>query len=442
MNMAREILMPKLGLTMAEGTVTKWFVEEGNNVKVGDKLFEVETDKLTNEIIADTEGIVRKIVVQAGETVPVKALIGVVADENEDISGIIGGNSGDKEEKKAANTADISDVEVGGVKSVRENYDYILATPYAKKLSYEKGIDLSEVEATGHSGVILAKDVERYQNDKPKIKATPAAKKMASENNIDLSGIEKHDRIKKADVEGYAARTKKAACSQPTETEKAVGMRRIIAERMRANWVATPMVTFNMEADMTEFIRLREKLKPLYAAEGLKLTYNHMIMKVLGKLLMKYRHLNASLEDDTITYHNYVNLGVAVDVEKGLMVPNVKGLETMTLKEIAEETETLIENARINKLNPDDLFNGTFTITNIGMFGMDSFTPIINRPEVAILGINRIVDKPVAIDKRVVVRPMMNLSLTTDHSLVDGALSAKFLSEIKEFIENPYLLID
>ncbi len=438
--MAREILMPKLGLTMAEGTVIKWFVEEGTNVKVGDKLFEVETDKLTNEIIADTEGIMRKIIVQAGETVPVKALIGVIADENEDISALIGDSSNDKKEEKAAEKAE--QAEVSETKSVREISGYILATPYAKKISSEKGIDLSEVDATGYNGVILAKDVEKYQDEMPRVKATPAAKKMASENNIDLSGIQKDERIRKADVEGYASRAKKTGYDQPTETEKAVGMRRIIAERMRANWVATPMVTFNMEVDMTEFIRLREKLKPSYAAEGLKLTYNHMLMKVLGKLLMKYRHLNASLEEDTITYHNYVNLGIAVDVEKGLMVPNVKGLESMTLREIAEETERLIEGARSNKLVPDDLSGGTFSITNIGMFGMDSFTPIINRPEVAILGINRIADKPVVVDKRIVVRPMMNLSLTTDHSLVDGALSAKFLSEIKQIIENPYLLID
>lgn len=440
--MAREIVMPKLGLTMVEGTVTKWFVEEGAEIKAGDKLAEVETDKLTNEIIADTEGILRKIVVQEGETVPVKELMAVIAGAEEDISAITGEQTGSKEEEKAEEKIEAPIEKEKEVKSAKDPFGYVLATPYAKKVSAEKGIDLSEVEATGYNGVILAKDVEKYQEDMPRIKATPAARKMAAENNIDLSGIEKEDRIRKSDVAGYASRAGKVVYDQPTETEKAVGMRKIIAERMRANWVATPMVTFNMEVDMTEFIRLREKLKPIYAEEGLKLTYNHMIMKVLGKLLMKYRHLNASLEGDTITYHNYVNLGVAVDVEKGLMVPNVKGLESMTLKEIAEETERLIENARTNKLNPDDLFNGTFSITNIGMFGMDSFTPIINRPEVAILGINRIADKPVVVDKRVVVRPIMNLSLTTDHSLIDGALSAKFLSEVKQIIENPYLLID
>jgi len=219
-------------------------------------------------------------------------------------------------------------------------------------------------------------------------------------------------------------------------------MRKIIAQRLKTTWAGTPMVTFNIEADMTELIALREKLKPIYNSEGLKLTYNHIIMKILSKLLIKYRYLNASFENDTIIYHNNVNLGVAVDVERGLIVPNVKAIEKMTLREISSETEKLIENARTNQLSPDDLIGGTFTITNIGMFGMESFTPIINKPEVAILGINTIADKPVVINKEITIRPMMNLSLTTDHSLIDGVLSAKFIREIKQIIENPYLLID
>ena len=218
-------------------------------------------------------------------------------------------------------------------------------------------------------------------------------------------------------------------------------MRKIIAQRLKTTWAGTPMVTFNMEADMTELINLREKLKPIYYEHGLKLSYNHIIMKILSILLIKYRDLNASFEDDTIIYHNNVNLGIAVDVERGLIVPNVKAIEKMTLREISSLTEKLIDNARTNKLNPDDLTAGTFTITNIGMYGMESFTPIINKPEVAILGINRIADKPVVINKEIKISPLMNLSLTTDHSLVDGALSARFLKEVVDMIENPYLLI-
>lgn len=440
--MAREILMPKLGLTMVEGTIIKWFKHEGDYVKVGDKLFEVETDKLTNEIEADTEGIVKKLFISEGQSAPVKTLIGIIAKEDEDITLLLGRKS---EETKADTTKEeIKKLSPDDV-FLNNGLDYVLATPYAKKLAYERGIDLRSIEATGYNGVVVAKDVDRLRTEETIIKATPVAKKMAAEYGIKLSEINKETRINKDDVQIlYNSKTPaiKAKETELSETENASGMRKIIAQRMKINWTGTPMVTFNMEVDMTELVLVREKLKPEYMKEGIKLTYNHLIMKILSKLLVKYKYLNASFENETIINHNYVNIGVAVDIEKGLLVPNVKGIDKKTLKEIAKETEQLVEAARNNRLNPDNLAGGTFTITNIGMLGMDSFTPIINKPEVAILGINRIVEKPIVVDKQIVIRSMMNLSLTTDHSLVDGALSARFLSEIKKMIENPYLLID
>ncbi len=283
---------------------------------------------------------------------------------------------------------------------------------------------------------MLSKDVKQFKEER--IKATPTAVKMAEDKGIDLADIYNGNRITKSDILAFEERQ---ISENSTEVVKTSNMRKIIAQRLKTTWAGTPMVTFNMEADMTELINLREKLKPIYYEHGLKLSYNHIIMKILSILLIKYRDLNASFEDDTIIYHNNVNLGIAVDVEKGLIVPNVKAIEKMTLREISSLTEKLIDNARTNKLNPDDLTAGTFTITNIGMYGMESFTPIINKPEVAILGINRIADKPVVINKEIKIRPIMNLSLTTDHSLVDGALSARFLKEVVDMIENPYLLI-
>lgn len=432
--MVREILMPKLGLTMVEGTVIQWFANEGDRINVGDRLLEVETDKLTNEIIADSEGILKSILVKAGESAEVQALIGIIASEGEDISSLQEGHSKDKEEVITQGT---NETAVKADAKVSNDSGYTVATPYAKRRAAERGIDLSSVTATGYKGVILAKDVEGYESDEIKIKVTPTARKMAEDKGINLADIYNGTKIRKADIVAIEEKQ-----SIEGETEKAGSMRKIIAQRMKASWAGTPMVTFNMEADMTELINLRERLKPVYGREGLKLTYNHIIIKILSKLLVKYRYLNASFEDDTIIYHNHVNLGVAVDVEKGLMVPNVKGAEKMTLREIAAETERIIEEARTNRLSPDYLSGGTFTITNLGMFGMESFTPIINKPEVAILGINKIMEKPVAVNGQVVIRPMMNLSLTTDHSLVDGALSAKFLREIVDIIENPYLLLD
>lgn len=439
--MAREILMPKLGLTMVEGTIINWFINEGDYVKIGDKLFEVETDKLTNEIYADTNGFIRKVLIKEGQSAPVKALIGIIAEKEEDISNLLGS----VQEEIKTEAVESPEVELLQDDVQQSGSEYVLATPFAKKLASKEGFDLRNITATGYKGILVSKDVDAFKSKEVAIKATPVAKKMASEYGIDLSEINKETRINKDDVQALYNKKMAAAkvnAEESIETEKASSMRKIIAQRMKTNWAGTPMVTFNMEADMTELILVREKLKPVFTKEGIKLTYNHLIMKILSRLLVKYRFLNASLENETIIYHNYVNLGVAVDVERGLMVPNVKGIDKKSLKEIAQETEQLIEDARINKLNPDNLTGGTFTITNIGMFGMDSFTPIINKPEVAILGINRIVDKPVVVNKQIVIRPMMNLSLTTDHSLVDGALSAKFLNEIKEMIENPYLLIN
>lgn len=433
--MARELVMPKLGLTMTQGTVTKWYFNEGDSVNEGDILYEVETDKLTNKIAADTKGVLRKIFVHAGETVPVKSLIGIIGDEDEDISGLISqtkkpdDENGPKTAEEAPTAPEKEEVSV-------KKSDYILATPYAKKLAHERNLDLSKINPTGFKGVILARDVEQYKETK--VKATPTARKMAEQRGIDLADIYEGARIRKSDI---LALEEKQGAADSIDVQEASTMRKIIAQRLKTTWAGTPMVTFNMEADMTELIALREKLKPIYFRDGLKLTYNHIIMKILSKLLIKYKDLNASFEDDKIIYHNNVNLGIAVDVQGGLLVPNVKGIEKMTLMEIASKTERLIENARTNQMNPDDLTGGTFTISNIGMFGMDSFTPIINKPEVAILGINKIADKAVVINKEITIRPVMNLSLTTDHSLVDGALSARFLKEIVDMIENPYLLL-
>ena len=432
--MARELVMPKLGLTMTEGTIIKWFFNEGDSINEGDVLYEVETDKLTNEVTADTGGILRKIIVHEGEAAPVKSLVGVIADEKEDISNIIGDAAANNESEPALEVVE-TNIKAEEDVIVNKN-DYILATPYAKKLANDRNIDLSKINPSGYNGVMLSKDVKQFKEEK--IKATPTAVKMAENKGIDLADIYNGNRITKSDILAFEGRQ---ISEDSTEVVKTSNMRKIIAQRLKTTWAGTPMVTFNMEADMTELINLREKLKPIYYEDGLKLSYNHIIMKILSILLIKYRDLNASFEDDTIIYHNNVNLGIAVDVEKGLIVPNVKAIEKMTLREISSLTEKLIDSARTNKLNHNDLAAGTFTITNIGMYGMESFTPIINKPEVAILGINRIADKPVVINKEIKIRPMMNLSLTTDHSLVDGALSARFLKEVVDMIENPYLLI-
>ena len=432
--MAREILMPKLGLTMLKGKLMRWHVKEGDEIHVGDALFDVETDKLTNTIDADTEGVLVKIFLMEGETASVKDLIGIIAQVDENVDEILvkyNKNTDEDREDKSEVVKNKKSVIKDGV---RDN-GFIKATPYARKIAKEKGIDLSLIQGSGKFEEIVVRDIDEF---KGKIKATPTARVIAAENNINLNEIDKKGRIYKADVYRLIDRKSEELDIEYVEVSE---MRKIISQRMKENCATIPMVTYNMEVDMTEFIALRKKLKPFFEEKGLKLTYNHMVMKIAAKVLGEFRELNAYFDGEKIEYHKYVNMGIAVRHGDELLVPNVKNLEKLDLYKISEATEEIIQNAREGGLKYDDLTNGTFTITNIGMFEVDSFNPIINKPEVAILGLNRIVKKAIIIEDEVCARSMMNLSLTTDHSIIDGAKSSEFLRTIKRMIENPFLLL-
>lgn len=435
--MAKLIVMPKLGLTMIEGKLSKWHKKEGDEVKKGDVLCEIETDKITNTVEATEDGVLRKVFLSQGSKAPVSAPIGIVAGADDDISSLIPDGvaveqtSNDKVEEKKVEDKKVKETEI-------IHGDYIRATPYAKKIAKEKNIDLSEVVGTGENGRLLAKDILSF--DPGKVKISPVAAKMAKDLGVDINTIDSSGRIMKNDIL-REARSKDYAMVETVETIEASTMRKVIAERMHASWMTSPRVTYNLEVDVTSIKDMRNRLKISFEKDNLKLSYNHIIMKIVAKALMEYPYLNGSFDGEEITIHNYVNMGLAVDVPGGLLVPNVKGIHNMDLKEISLETENLIEEAKSGNVNPDNLAGGTFTITNIGMFGIDSFSPVINQPEVAILGINRMVDKPVVIDGQILIRPMMNLSLTADHRLVDGAMAARFLARVKEIIENPYLLL-
>lgn len=440
--MAKLLVMPKLGLTMVEGKVSKWHKKEGDEVKKGDVLFEVETDKITNHIEADQDGVIRKIFVNEGEKAKVAAPVAILAGRDEDISSLL-------QEAGVEITENLKEEKGHDVKEVKEythvrkDGEYIRATPYAKYLAREKSIDLSKVKGTGEDGRIVARDVLNYAEE-VKIKISPVAAKMAEEYGVDITQVDAKGRIMKEDILAAIDVNKIEALKEEVKAKVEIvtpnTMRKIIAQRMLESWTTTPRVTYNMEVDMTNTIDFRNKLKDSFTKAGAKLTYNHILMKIASKVLLEYPYLNASFNGEVIELHNYVNIGLAVDVGDGLLVPNVKNVHEKPLLDIALETEALIKNAREGKLSPDDLAGGTFTITNIGMYGIDSFSPIINKPEVAILGVNRIAEKPVVINGQIVIRPMMNLSLSADHRLVDGAMAAKFLVRFKEILENPYLL--
>ena len=304
-------------------------------------------------------------------------------------------------------------------------------------------MDVSEISATGYKGVVVAKDVAAYEAG-PRVKATPVAAKMAAELGVDAAalGTDGH-RVTKADV---AAAVTPAAAPQAAESEdktiKVGPMRRAIAANMTKSWTTSPRVTFTRPVDATAMKELRSKINASLKDKGVKVSYNHIIMKVCAKALAEYPEINASFADNIMTLHGHVNIGLAVaKADGGLVVPNLKDCDKKSLYEIAVETDKLVADAKSGKLSMDSMTGGTFTITNLGNYGLTAFSPIINQPELAILGVCAMVDTPVVVDGQIVIRPIMNLSLTADHRVVDGVQAAAFLQRIDELLENPILLL-
>lgn len=405
--MATVVTMPKLGLTMTEGSVSKWHKKEGERVEKGEIIAEVATDKINYELEAPESGVLRKILIGPDAKVPVTAPIAIIAEADEDISGLM--------PKGTAGAAPATQAEVKAppapVAAQAPATQAIKASPAAKKLAKDHGVDLSLVTGTGPGGRIVEKDVEDY--------------------------IERQ----KVGAVKPAAGLKETPPATPAKRVPLVGMRKVIAQRMSESWHTSPMVTLNSEADANNLKLLRSNLRSAFESKGVNLSYNHILLKICAQALTEFPLFNARLEGDEVILQDEVNIGLAIALEDGLIVPAVKNVARKGLFQIAVETEELIERARGNKLTPDDISGGTFTITNLGMFDVRDFTPIINPPQCAILGVGAMTDRPVAIDDSVVIRPIMVLSLTFDHRIVDGAQGAQFLKRVKELVQNPLLLL-
>ena len=452
--MAQEVLMPKLGLTMTEGTIEEWKYKEGDSVKKGDILFSVATDKLTNDVEAEADGVLLKILLPEGETAPCKAVIAYIGEAGEVIAA--GGASTESTAAQApASSAAAVPAKTPAV--TRDPGAPVLASPAAKKLAKEKGVDLALVAGTGPKGRITLEDVEAYLTT-PKagepaaeVKTSPLAAKLAEELGVDVSKIQTDGRVMKADVLAAAgvctaapAAEAAPAISADDNDEAPVKvnpLRRSIAANMANSWHTSPRVTYTFAVDVTAMKALRAKLKDSLKEQGIKLTYNHILMKVVAKALMEFPDVNASFADNMLTRHKHVNMGLAVAKGDGLIVPNVKNADSKSLAEIAKETEALIEATRSGKIDMKDMTGGTFTISSLGPYGVRSFSPIINQPELAILGVCDIVDTPIVCNGEIVIRPMMNLCLTADHRVVDGVMASKFMKRVVELLENLYLLL-
>lgn len=433
--MAIEIQMPKLGLTMEEGTVVRWLKKEGDKVKAGEILAEITTDKISHELEAPGDGILAKIIVGEGKTVPCQALLAALTSPGEKYE--VSEDKAPEEKAAVSQAAPSGPIESKTVASPVAGGTRLKISPIAKALAKKENIDISLVNATGPEGRIVLKDIEAYlASGQSKVKASPVAAKMAEEYSVQLEPSE--SRIMKKDIEQLMNAKNVKSAALLAERIPLRGIRKVIAERMSQSWNSAPHVTINMEADMTEAMCLREKINQ--PKSGLKVSYTDILTKLVAHALTSFPTVNASLINGEIVKHSEINLGIAVALDDALIVPVIKDVASLGIGEISAQLKDMAERARTNKLMPDEISGGTFTITNLGMYGVDSFTPIINQPESAILGVNRIVEKPVVVKGAVVVRPMMNLSLSFDHRLIDGALAARFLAKAKELLENPALL--
>ena len=461
--MAVEVIMPKAGSEMEEGEIVQWFKNEGDHVEEGEVLLEIVTDKVNMEVEAEATGTLLKILAQAGDVVPVVQTIAWIGEPGEKIPG-----ASESGEVAPAETIIEKKVDYTPVKEVEKvDYSGLRATPAARAYARKKGIDLSKVKGSGPKGRIHKDDVLDYKLNS-KIKISPLAERIAKIEGINtesivgtgpngkimkadimavLHGAPKVEAAPKAEVAPKAPKAPKAPNENQwgvVETVPMSPMRKVISKRMSESYFSAPTFVVNVEVDMTELLALRKKVVDAIIEEtGKKATVTDFISLAVIKSLMKHPYVNASLSGDEkeMYLHHYVNLSIAVGMDSGLVVPVIKGADKMSLKELVVASKEITTKALAGKLKPDEMADSTFTISNLGMYGVKSFVPIINQPNTAILGVSATVQKPVVLNGEVTVRPIMTLTLTADHRVVDGLEGAKFMKTLKEAIENPLSLL-
>ncbi len=452
--MAVELTMPQMDQTMTTGKIGKWLVTEGDTVKEGDPVLEIETDKVVHEMESPADGIIAQILAEDGRTVPVNAVLAIITAPGEKVERRDSAPIPTEKKVEKPPPALMPD------KPISTPLTPIKASPVARHLAEAQNIDLAQVKGSGPGGRIVEADVQIYIErhvpepvESGRLKASPLARRLAKEHGLELktlAGSGPDGRIVRDDVLRAVEAAKIIPPEPvpeispeiaPTQVIPMTGMRQIIADRMTLSSQAAASVTLNTEVDVTEFVELRNLLNQKLSAKAVKLSYTDLLVKVVANALRQYPRLNSTLKEDGIHLMEEINIGIAVALEDGLVVPVITNADKKGLSTISNEIQTFAENARNNQLSPADLRGGTFTITNLGMFGIDTFTPIINPPECAILGVGRIVKKPIVHEDEIKIRSMMGLSLSFDHRIVDGAPAAQFLQTVTEYIGEPYLLL-
>jgi len=436
--------MPKLGMTMKVGKVSKWYKNEGDPVEKGENLFEVETEKITNKIESPGTGILFQVVVPEGSTVPVGTILAVIAQAGEQPERIEGIHAGEVVEMKAeAGKPPSARAETGLVEKKR-----ILATPSARRVAKELDVDLALVPGTGPDGKIKEADVLKFHEEGPPApKITPLAAEIAKQEGLDISkiiGTGENGKITRQDVERALAAGKVVPEEEPSPVKVIPfeGMRKIIADNMHASLQNAAQLTAFTEVDVTEMVRFRDLMRAEYKKDdSVKISYNDIIVMATARALMRHRIMNSTLVGEEILVHDTVHLGIAVALSEGLIVPKLRNAEKKNLLQIAWEVRQLAQKAREGALCVEEVTDGTFTISNVSMLGMDGFTPVLNPPETGILGVGRVIEKPAVFNGEITIRHMMTLSLTFDHRVVDGAPAMTFLKDLARYLEQPMLIM-
>ena len=450
--MATIVIMPKQGLMMEEGTITSWLKKEGEAVTAGEPLFEMETDKLTITMDAEASGTLLKILHPEGDVVPITQPIAVLGEPGEDVSALVGGDAAPAQAAAPAEAAPAPAAEAPASPAVeRAPGERVFSSPRARLRAEENGVNIAAVPGSGPDGLVIERDVNAYMVSKPAV--TPLAANIAKAQGVDLSGVTgsgSNGKIKVFDLPGGSPAAAPAAQESPaavqqsrgTHTEKMSGMRKAISRNMLASKETNAQTNHRIKVDMTAAIALRRQYKDL----GIKVSYNDIIVRACAKALTDMPIVNASAEGDRILYHDYVNVGTAVSVPNGLIVPVIKDADLIGLSGIAARSAELIEKAREGKLTDADYHGGTFTVSSLGMFDLDDFVAIINPPESAILAVGKIAKTPVVVtnaegEDEIAIKSMCALCLSYDHRIIDGAEAAKFLQKVKNYLQNPVLLI-
>jgi pyruvate dehydrogenase E2 component (dihydrolipoamide acetyltransferase) len=431
--------MPKSGYTMTEGKVVSIKVKVGDSVKKGDVLMEYETEKMVGEVISTAAGVVLEIYVALGDSVEVQGKLCLIGKQGESAPREVPGGKTAPQGPEQASPAGVPVAPPGGGR--------IPASPIAKKLAAEGGLDLALIKGSGPGGRIEKKDVEAAIAEKENIKATPAAVKIAAEKGIGpdaVKGSGYNGRVYAEDLETPGTELPERSIEYYLEgtSEPMTAMRKVIARRMTASKREVPHVYYRLEVDVSAVQNMKKTFAEASAKKyGIKLSINDIVLKAAVQALTEYPGVNARVDGNNIFYYKHVNIGMAVGIEGGLMVPVIHGAETRSVYEISKAASVLAKKAREGLLKGDDCAGGTFTVSNLGMFGLDEFCAVINQPEAAILAVGAIKEKVVWKNGACAPAESMVLTLSADHCLVDGTLAARFMKRLGEILENALILM-